>query len=234
MFYGRAKGRYRLEDLRSKVNARMIKPLAEVSSDLQQVVQLLRATAQDLRPPTLSAFGLEKAIRSHVQDFQERFPKIAVEMALAQDRQLLPEEVRLVHESGIDGHGEASRRRVHDQADLPILHLQPGREKAAIRIPRLEVTVADDRAGRNARAAEARPLISAMLAGMDDPLMIRPAAGPVRGRVRPPGSKSLTNRALVVAASDEAVRDGRIRDNHLLLFEALGGGLAWASALVRW
>ena len=36
--------------------------------------------------------------------------------------------------------------------------------------------------------------------GMDDPLEIQPAAGPVIGRIRPPGSKSLTNRALVCAA----------------------------------
>jgi 3-oxoacyl-[acyl-carrier-protein] synthase-3 len=35
-------------------------------------------------------------------------------------------------------------------------------------------------------------------------------------------------------ALDEAVRDNRIQENHLLLFEAFGGGLTWASALVRW
>ncbi|MGL4512790.1 MAG: 3-phosphoshikimate 1-carboxyvinyltransferase [Lacipirellulaceae bacterium] len=35
---------------------------------------------------------------------------------------------------------------------------------------------------------------------MDDPLEIQPARGPVRARVRPPGSKSLTNRALVCGA----------------------------------
>ena len=35
---------------------------------------------------------------------------------------------------------------------------------------------------------------------LPDPLPVTPAAGPVRGSVRPPGSKSLTNRALAVAA----------------------------------
>ena len=40
-----------------------------------------------------------------------------------------------------------------------------------------------------------------------DPLPITPAVGPVRGAVRPPGSKSLTNRALAVAAlADGATR----------------------------
>jgi 3-phosphoshikimate 1-carboxyvinyltransferase len=35
---------------------------------------------------------------------------------------------------------------------------------------------------------------------MDDPLEIKPVDRPIRGRVRPPGSKSITNRALVCAA----------------------------------
>lgn len=35
---------------------------------------------------------------------------------------------------------------------------------------------------------------------MDDPYLVRPVTGPVRGRLRPPGSKSLTNRALIIAA----------------------------------
>lgn len=35
---------------------------------------------------------------------------------------------------------------------------------------------------------------------MNDPLEIVPIANPVRGRIRPPGSKSITNRALVCAA----------------------------------
>jgi 3-oxoacyl-[acyl-carrier-protein] synthase-3 len=43
-----------------------------------------------------------------------------------------------------------------------------------------------------------------------------------------------TSAASIPMALDEAVRDGRIRENHLLLFEAFGGGLTWASALIRW
>ncbi|MCH7989539.1 MAG: 3-phosphoshikimate 1-carboxyvinyltransferase [Planctomycetes bacterium] len=38
---------------------------------------------------------------------------------------------------------------------------------------------------------------------MSDPLLIQPVSGPVRGSIRPPGSKSLTNRALIVAAMAE-------------------------------
>ena len=43
-----------------------------------------------------------------------------------------------------------------------------------------------------------------------------------------------TSAASIPMALDEAVRDGRIKENHLLLFEAFGGGLTWASALIRW
>ena len=35
---------------------------------------------------------------------------------------------------------------------------------------------------------------------MTEPYLVRPVTGPVRGSVRPPGSKSLTNRALIMAA----------------------------------
>jgi 3-oxoacyl-[acyl-carrier-protein] synthase-3 len=43
-----------------------------------------------------------------------------------------------------------------------------------------------------------------------------------------------TSAASIPMALDEAVRDGRIKDNHLLLLEAFGGGLTWGSALIRW
>lgn len=43
-----------------------------------------------------------------------------------------------------------------------------------------------------------------------------------------------TSAASIPMALDEAVRCGRIKDHDLILFEAFGGGLTWASALVRW
>ncbi len=43
-----------------------------------------------------------------------------------------------------------------------------------------------------------------------------------------------TSAASIPMALDEAVRDGRVKENMLILFEAFGGGLTWASALVRW
>ena len=43
-----------------------------------------------------------------------------------------------------------------------------------------------------------------------------------------------TSAASIPIALDEAVREGRIRDGDYVLLEAFGGGLTWASALIRW
>ncbi len=42
-----------------------------------------------------------------------------------------------------------------------------------------------------------------------------------------------TSAASIPLALDEAIKDGRIKRGHLLLLEALGGGLTWGAALVR-
>lgn len=43
-----------------------------------------------------------------------------------------------------------------------------------------------------------------------------------------------TSAASIPLALDQGVRDGRIRPGHLVLLEAIGGGLTWGAALVRW
>ncbi|MBF0144869.1 MAG: ketoacyl-ACP synthase III [Magnetococcales bacterium] len=43
-----------------------------------------------------------------------------------------------------------------------------------------------------------------------------------------------TSAASVPLALDEAVRDGRIQPNQIVLLDAFGGGFTWASALLRW
>lgn len=43
-----------------------------------------------------------------------------------------------------------------------------------------------------------------------------------------------TSAASIPLALDVAVRDGRIQAGDLILFEAIGGGLTWGAALVRW
>lgn len=43
-----------------------------------------------------------------------------------------------------------------------------------------------------------------------------------------------TSAASVPLALDLAVRDGRIQPGHLVMLEAVGGGMTWGSALLRW
>jgi 3-oxoacyl-[acyl-carrier-protein] synthase-3 len=43
-----------------------------------------------------------------------------------------------------------------------------------------------------------------------------------------------TSAASIPLALDEAVTDGRIRPDDLVLMEALGGGLTWGASVVRW
>jgi 3-oxoacyl-[acyl-carrier-protein] synthase III len=43
-----------------------------------------------------------------------------------------------------------------------------------------------------------------------------------------------TSAASIPLALEAAVEDGRIRPGHLVLMEALGGGLSWGASLVRW
>jgi 3-oxoacyl-[acyl-carrier-protein] synthase-3 len=43
-----------------------------------------------------------------------------------------------------------------------------------------------------------------------------------------------TSAASIPLALNVAVRDGRVKKGDLVLFEAMGGGFTWGSALVRW
>jgi len=43
-----------------------------------------------------------------------------------------------------------------------------------------------------------------------------------------------TSAASIPIALDEAVREGRVNDGEYILLEAFGGGLTWASALLKW
>ncbi len=63
--------------------------------DIKKVVVDLRSTTQELRPPTLASFGLEKAIRSHAEEIQEKHPELKIHLSLARDQQMLSEDMRL-------------------------------------------------------------------------------------------------------------------------------------------
>ncbi len=86
---------YRIEELRNAASPELKEALAEVKEHIQGVLQDLRTTAKELRPPTIFNFGLENAIRSHANDVVEKHPNLNIHLSLAHDRQILPEKVRL-------------------------------------------------------------------------------------------------------------------------------------------
>ena len=86
---------YRIEELRGAADPGLKDALGDVKQHIQNVLQDLRATAKELRPPTIFNFGLENAIRSHANDILEKHPSLNIYLSLAHDRQILPEKVRL-------------------------------------------------------------------------------------------------------------------------------------------
>jgi signal transduction histidine kinase len=86
---------YQLSFLSSKLEQKETEEIGTFQDRLQNVIRTLRSTAGELRPPTLTPFGLEKAIRSHAEEYLKEFPTIQLELDLMPDEKLLPERVRL-------------------------------------------------------------------------------------------------------------------------------------------
>lgn len=87
---------YRLEELRVTSDPESAQTISQTIRDIQMTLDALRMVASELRPPSLSRFGLEKAIRSHMHEFREKHPELQTQLILAKDLQALPEDVRLV------------------------------------------------------------------------------------------------------------------------------------------
>jgi PAS domain S-box-containing protein len=87
---------YQIKSLEENVADTDIKGTLESSRDkLQQVINDLRLTASDLRPPALAPFGLYKAIQSHAEQYNRSNPELKVSLDLQEDGLELSEEVRL-------------------------------------------------------------------------------------------------------------------------------------------
>ena len=87
---------FNLKDIRNDVSdSDLSRRLVEMEQLLQGQIRELRSFSQQLRPPTLTPFGLEKAIRSHVEQFQSAHPDLRIGLALEPDHRALSEDVRL-------------------------------------------------------------------------------------------------------------------------------------------
>lgn len=133
---------YRLDEIIESAEGELRTSLQEVNEELQQTVSELRSIAKELRPPAISNFGLEKAIRSYVEDFHEKHPNINLHLSLAQDRQLLPENMRLtlfrVLQQALVNvvrHSRASEVRVRFSLDAEEARLEVTDNGTGFRVP---------------------------------------------------------------------------------------------------
>jgi PAS domain S-box-containing protein len=133
---------YRIEELRSKSDASQADDLKDVKETIQSVLQDLRGTAKELRPPTISGFGLENAIRSHAGDIADKHPHLSVQLSLAHDRQMLPEKVRLALfrifqqcMANVIRHSEATHVRVRFSFDAEEAYLDISDDGKGFEVP---------------------------------------------------------------------------------------------------
>lgn len=66
-----------------------------VDAAIEAVVTSLRSICGELRPPALTSFGLQAAIRSHAISVAEAEPSLQIHLDLMDDGQTLPEHTRL-------------------------------------------------------------------------------------------------------------------------------------------
>ena len=133
---------YRLDELLDTVDVETRAALEDVNEEIEQTISELRAIAKELRPPAISNFGLEKAIRSYVEDFQDKHPNINLHLSLAQDRQLLPENMRLtlfrVFQQALANvlrHSQASEVRVRFSLDAEEARLEVSDNGSGFTVP---------------------------------------------------------------------------------------------------
>lgn len=87
---------YQIEAVNANLeNTENRKELHEMRNSVQNVIDKLRSICGELRPPALTPFGLESAIREHAETFQNQYPELRLHLNLAHDGQSLSEQLRL-------------------------------------------------------------------------------------------------------------------------------------------
>jgi signal transduction histidine kinase len=66
-----------------------------IIQELIRINETLRLTMSNLRPPTLSPFGLEKSIQEHAENIGRIHPDLTISLELDQDLQTLSEPARV-------------------------------------------------------------------------------------------------------------------------------------------
>lgn len=126
-----------------------ISRLAGTQATIQHVIKTLRAICGELRPPALAPFGLEKAIRSHVEAFQKNHPALEIGLNLMPDGQTLPEQTRLalfrIYQQALDNitqHAAARQVDVRFQIEPDQIVLEVQDDGCGFKVPRRRVELA--------------------------------------------------------------------------------------------
>jgi PAS domain S-box-containing protein len=97
----------------------IIEALDAIQQSLMTQIQEVRTFSSALRPPTLAAFGLEKAIRAHAEKFSDKHPELRLDLDLEPDGQRLSDKTRLalyrIYQeliSNVVRHSQANRAKV--------------------------------------------------------------------------------------------------------------------------
>jgi signal transduction histidine kinase len=138
---------YQLDDLRDILkDSEGEKTVDECDHTLHRVVNSLRSICRDLRPPSLSPFGLEVAIRDHVEKFREQNPGIHVYLNLMRDKQVLSDRLRLglfrIYQEAIQNvarHAQATEIRVRFNWNEEMIVLEVEDNGRGFEVPRLWV-----------------------------------------------------------------------------------------------
>lgn len=87
---------YQVEDLRELVkDTNGTELVEEFNATIHRIVNNLRTLCGELRPPSLSPFGLEVALRDHVEKLRNVSPGLRFHLDLMRDQQNLSDNVRL-------------------------------------------------------------------------------------------------------------------------------------------
>jgi len=105
--------------------------LNEQTQMLYRVVNSLRTICRELRPPSLSPFGLEVAIRDHMEKLRDQNPYIDIHLQLMRDQQILSDSLRLnlfrIYQQAINNvirHSEATEVHIRFRWDEDTITLE--------------------------------------------------------------------------------------------------------------
>jgi PAS domain S-box-containing protein len=120
----------------------MKRQIADVQDTVREQISELRVYAGDLRPPALARFGLGKAIRSHMDAFQEKHPELRLRLDDGLGEDPLPEEKRLafyrIYQESLTNtvkHARAKEIQVHLWRDAGEIALEICDDGAGFEIP---------------------------------------------------------------------------------------------------